>query len=140
MTQISTHLGIADKHATIDLGTREPTDYQQPADFGTEPVYSPDAVVALTSFSEDVIQMLYIAAKNLAGPKAKSANVSWSSTERGTDYRLDLVVRVDADWDKIEVWEYAIQDEITKWSEKWTDSQWDDYSQRIFHSLAPVYL
>ena len=140
MTQISTHLSIAEKHATIDLGTRKPTDYQQAAGFGVEPVYSPDAVIALTPFSEEVIQMLYITAKQLAGPKAKSANVSWSSTERGTDYRLDLVVRVDADWDKIEVWEYAIQDEITKRSGRWTDSEWDEYSQRIFHSLVPVHL
>ena len=66
--------------------------------------------------------------------------MSWSSTERGTDYRLDLVVRVDADWDDIEDWEYAIQGEITKWSHKWTDSHWNDYSQRIFHSLVPAYL
>ena len=140
MAQISNHRHIVDKHTTVDFGTRELTDYQQPADFEMEPVYSPDAVIASTTFSEELFQLLCVAAKRLTGSKFKAANVSWSSTERGTDYRLDLVVRVDANWDDIEDWEYAIQDEITKWSGKWTDSQWDDYSQHIFHSLVPVYL
>ena len=140
MIQISTDQHTDDKQDTFDFGMGEQMDYHQPLDFVTEPVYSPEAIVALTSFSEEVIQNLYAAVMRLAGPNAKSANVSWSTTKGSTDCRLDLVVRVDANWDEIEAWEYAIQDKITEWSGKWTELQWDEYSQGIFHSLVPVHL
>ena len=140
MTQISNHRLLIDKHTIVDFDIGELTDRWQPHSFEVEPVYSPDAIIESTPFSEQIFQLLCIAAKRLAGSKFKSANVSWSSTERGTDYRLDLVVRVDAEWEQIEDWEYAIQDEVTKLSNKWTASQWDDYSQHIFHSLVPFHL
>ena len=140
MTQISILRSIVDKHATIGFGMGELTDYQQPFDFRVEPIYSPDAVIALTPFSEEIFQLLCGTANRLAGPRFRSANVSWSNSDEDAEYRLDLVIRVDAGWDDIESWEYAIEDEITRWSEKWTDSQWDDYSWHIFHSLVPLVL
>jgi hypothetical protein len=126
--------------ATLDFGTRRKRSFHQPDSYAQGPAYSPDAVVVLTPFSEAVLQELYFAVKHLAGTKVKSANVSWSSTEEGTDYRFDLVVRVDVGWNDVDAWEYAILDEVTEWSESWTDLQWTDYSQHIFHSLVPAQL
>ena len=140
MTQIATRSDIHIKNATLDFGTRLERNFHQPATFDSEPAYSPDAIVALTPFASAVIQELYIEARRLAGPVFRSANVSWSNSEDGTDYRLDLVVRVDADWDQIDAWEYAILDKVTEWSESWSESQWGDYSDRIFHSLVPAHL
>ena len=140
MPQIGTRLDMHSNDDTLEFGTRKQKSFHQPDSHATDIAYSPDAVVALTTFSEAVIQELYFAVKRLAGPKVKSANISWLSTEEGIDYRLDLVVRVDAGWDDVDAWEYAILDEVTEWSESWTDPQWADYSQHIFHSLVPVQL
>ena len=140
MTQIANSLEMHSNDATFDFGTRRQRSFHQPDSYAASPAYSPDAVVAITPFAEAVIQELYFVVKRLAGPKVKSANVSWSRTEEGTDYRFDLVVRVDVGWDDVDAWEYSILDEVTEWSEIWTDLQWVDYSQHIFHGLVPVQL
>ena len=140
MAQFVTSLDMHITDDTLNFGTRKQGSFHQPDSYAEGPAYSPDAVVTLTPFSEAVIQELYFVVKRLAGPKVKSANVSWSRTEEGTEYRFDLVVRVDVGWDDVDVWEYAILNEVTEWSESWTDLQWADYSQHIFHSLVPVQL
>jgi hypothetical protein len=105
-----------------------------------EPMYSPDACLAQTPFTEAVIQGICSVVADLAGTSVKVANVSWSNTEGNADHRWDLVIGVDASWDEIDAWEYAILDEVLKWAKFWTDSQEVVYSQHIFHSLAPAQL
>ena len=105
-----------------------------------EPTYSPDAYLTQTPFTEAVIQGICSVVVDLAGTKVKIANVSWSNTEDNADYRWDLVIRVNASWEEIDAWEYAILDEVLKWAEFWTELQEVHYSQHIFHSLAPVQL
>ena len=105
-----------------------------------EPMYSPDACLTQTPFTEVVIQGICSVVADLAGTRVKAANVSWSNTEGNADYRWDLVIRVVASWDEIDAWEYAILDEVLKWAEFWTDLQATEFSQHIFHSLAPTQL
>ena len=105
-----------------------------------EPMYSPDACLTQTPFTEAVIQGICSVVAGLAGTRVKAANVSWSKTEDNADFRWDLVIRVDTSWDEIDAWEYAILDEVLKWARSWTDLQQIQYSQHIFHSLAPVQL
>jgi hypothetical protein len=108
--------------------------------FRLEPKYSLDAFLTQTPFTEAIIQGICSVVADLAGTRFKAANVSWSTTEDKADYRWDLVIRVDASWDEIDVWEYAILDEVLKWAEFWTASLDVEYSQHIFHSLAPTQL
>ena len=102
-----------------------------------EPMYSLDALFTQTPFTEAVMHGICSVVADLAGPRVKVANVSWSNTEDDADDRWDLVIRVDASWDEIDAWEYAILDEVLKWAKSWTDIQAVEYSQQIFHSLAP---
>ena len=103
-----------------------------------EPMYSLDACLTQTPFTEAVIQGICSAIADLAGARVKAANVLWSNTEDDADDRWDLVIRVEASWDEIDAWEYAILDEVLEWAESWTDIQAVEYSQHIFHSLAPI--
>ena len=111
-----------------------------PDNSNLEPTHSMDAFLTQTPFTEAVIQGICSVVADLAGAKAKTAKVSWSNVEDNADSRWDLVIRVDASWEQIDAWEYAILDEVLKWAESWTDLQEAHYSQRIFHSLAPVQL
>ena len=131
---------IADKKFALGISDINNFGVPVPDICKLEPMYSPDAYLTQTSFSEAVIQGICCAIADLAGAKVKVANVSWSKTEDDADDRWDLVIRVEASWDEIDAWEYAILDEVLKWAESWTDIQAIEYSQHIFHSLAPLQL
>ena len=82
------------------------------------------------------MEELFLETARLLGRKLKSAHVSWFRTEDGTDHRYDLVMRADSDWDQIEEWEDTVLDKILEWADHWTESEQDEYSERIFHSIV----
>ena len=106
-----------------------------------DPSFSSMSQFMLTEFREAVISGICSIVTAEAGGKAKSANVSTSEYPEGSNnFRLDLVIRIEDTWETVDNLEYVVINEILEWGKNWSAPQWEDYSNRIFHSLVPLQL
>lgn len=139
MAQVSAPSYILKKSEIDYLTTPERKRARGP--YHLDPFFCGVSQFMLTEFREAVIFRICSIVAAEAGGKAKSANISTSEYPEGSnDFRLDLVIRVDDTWEAVDNLEYVVLNEILEWGQRWSVPQWEDYSNRIFHSLVPLQL
>ena len=89
----------------------------------------------LTGFRENVINYIYLTARDFSEGTLTSASVEMSDEDDVPV--LDLTLVVDGDWAFIQALQHKVLTWLSRWAQEWTAQERADYSQHIYFGLIP---